>query len=98
MNIDNKLPLFKNFMTESRLNNGGVKTSIDQSAVSSGEESNVDLNLQNESKNGQSNLNKKKKKLDSMFKLKKNELCENEKSLDENQVDKKINLKLLNLL
>lgn len=96
MNIDTKLPAFKSFMSENKLNNGGVKTTIDQSAVAAGEQTDVSLNLNSEEeKNGRGN-NKKKKKDN------KNSLEENKsKNLAVKKSDtdvKAMNMKLLNLL
>lgn len=95
MIIDSKLPGFKSYMSENRLNNGGIKTTIDQSAVAPSEQNNVDMHLNDDSKNSLDSYNKKKEKQ----KESKEEVIEQVEQIthsDENIKDK--NLKLLNLL
>ena len=95
MNVDTKLPAFRSFMSENKLNNGGVKTTIDQSAVAAGEQANVDLNLNaEEEKAGNGKSKKKKKKVDFLTE-KKEEVIEVKKS--DSDV-KALNMKLLNSL
>lgn len=98
MNIDPKLAQFKSFLSENKLNNGGVKTTIDQSAVSAGENANVDLDLKGEA---ESQKDKSKSKNN---KKNKNDLLANKNLTDKklpvqnaNEV-KAINMKLLNLI
>lgn len=96
MIIDSKLPGFKNYLCENRLNNGGVKTSIDQSAIAASEQNNVDLELKDSTHNSQDSYSSKK------------EENKKEKSKDEEEKIEKVvvteaevktkNLKLLNSL
>ncbi|MBC7712856.1 MAG: hypothetical protein H7177_05930 [Rhizobacter sp.] len=95
MNIDPKLSQFKSFLSENKLNNAGVKTTIDHSAVTAGENANVDLNLNSDDGQSQDKKSKKKKKKDLDFLQKKANEDVNVKS--EAEV-KALNLKLLNLL
>ncbi len=96
MNVDTKFPAFRSFMSENKLNNGGVKTTIDQSAVAAGEQANVDLNLNSEEdKNGNGKSKKKKKNKLDFLDDKKEEKVEVKKSDAE---VKAMNMKLLNLL
>jgi hypothetical protein len=62
MNIDNKMPLLKNFMTETKLNQSGLKSTINDSAVASSEQNNVSLELKNSAKNLADGKFKKRKK------------------------------------
>lgn len=96
MNIDNKLPQFKSFMSENKLGKGGVKTTIDQSAVTAGENANVDLDLSTdeESKEGLNRFKRKKKKAQEKVAAKV-EVVAVKKSDAEVKVT---NMKLLNLL
>ena len=96
MNIDTKLPAFRSFMSENKLNNSGVKTTIDQSAVSAGEQANVDLNLNAEdAKNGNDKSKKKKK---DTTETSKNYKSENNNPHKSDSEVKNLNMKLLNLL
>lgn len=63
MNIDNKL-LLKSFLSENRMNQSGVKTSLSESAVAGTEKNNVDLNLQNDDSKNPNEKSKKKKNKD----------------------------------
>lgn len=96
MIIDSKLPGFKSYLSENRLNNDGVKTTIDQSAVAPSEQNNVDLELKDSTKHSHDNYNEKKKENP--------ETPEEEKKEDAQKVvvseaeTKARNLKLLNLL
>lgn len=96
MNIDTKLPAFRSFMSETKLNNGGVKTTIDQSAVAAGEQANVDFNLNSEEgKKGNGKSKKKEKDKLDFLENKNPEVTEVKKNGTE---VKTLNLKLLNLL
>ncbi|MBC7427034.1 MAG: hypothetical protein H7336_00390 [Bacteriovorax sp.] len=96
MNVDTKLPQFKNFMNNNMLNGSGIKTAIDQSAVTAGENANVDLNLSGEDGQGNDKKSKKKKKekLDSLEKNKN----EGAAAVKSDHEVKALNVKLLNLL
>ena len=93
MHIDQKLAGFKSFLSENRLNNGGVKTSIDQSAVASSQQNNVAMNLDDETKQGHEKAKKKKKEQAEALKKKADELPR----LNDADI-KTRNLKLLNLI
>ena len=67
MNIDTKLQAFKSFLSENKLNHSGVKTTINHSAVSSGEQANVDLNMNSEEEKSGNGKSKKKKNNDLSF-------------------------------
>ena len=95
MIIDSKLPGFKSYLSENRLNNGGIKTTIDQSAVAPSEQNNVNLKLDDESNNSQDSY-KKKKEEQKESKEQTEEKVE-KVVLSENEIKGK-NLKLLNLL
>ena len=95
MIIDSKLPGFKSYLSENRLNNGGIKTTIDQSAVAPSEQNNVDLHLDDDTKNSQDSY--KKKKEEHKESKKKNEE-KVEKIIQSDAEIKGKNLKLLNLL
>ncbi len=100
MIIDTKLPAFKSFMSESKLNNGGLKTTIDQSAVTGGEQTDVNLNLNSE-EDSQESTNKKKESKQSekenfLFTNKKE--GEEVKKLRNPDETKALQLKLLNLI
>ena len=95
MIIDSKLPGFKSFIAENRLNNAGVKTTIDQSAVAAAEQNSVFLDLQDEAK--QLYEKNKKKKEEKARKKAHDDLEKNKKKLS-NEESKIQNLKLLNLL
>lgn len=96
MIIDSKLPGFKNYLSENRLSNGGVKTSIDQSAIAPNEQNNVDLELKDSTKNPNDPYNKKKEE------DKKEQRKEEEEKIEKTVVSevevKAKNLKLLNSL
>ena len=62
MNIDNKMPLLKNFMTETKLSQSGLKSTINDSAVSSTEQNNVSLEMRDKNLNLAKEKFKKKKK------------------------------------
>jgi hypothetical protein len=95
MIIDSKLPGFKSYLSENRLNNGGIKTTIDQSAVAPSEQNNVDLHLDDDTKNSQDSY-KKKKEEHKESKEKNEEKVE--KIIQSDAEIKGKNLKLLNLL
>jgi hypothetical protein len=96
MIIDSKLPGFKNFLSENRLNNDGVKTSIDHSAVAASEQNNVDLELKDSTKNAQDSYKEKKK---DQKQAKEEEKEEKPTIQIETEAEiKSRNLKLLNLL
>lgn len=95
MNIDNKLPMLKNFMSETKLNNAGIKTTLNESAVAASEQNNVDLDLQLDG-SGQDSKSKKKKKGKTESKEQKNNVIELPKISAEEL--KATNLKKLNLL
>jgi hypothetical protein len=99
MFIDNRLPLFKSFLSENKLASGGLKNSINQSAISAGENVNIDLNLKNDG-SGVKSDKKSRKKNDKKPNL---DLIKNNtnQELDPKQVAvniKSINIKFLNLL
>lgn len=95
MIIDNKLTILKSYLSEGRLTNGGVKTFINQTAVSTSEQNNFDLELDDATPNSQDSYNKKKEE----HKESKQETEEKEikKTLSESENKIKI-LKLLNLI
>jgi hypothetical protein len=95
MIIDSKLPGFKSYLSENRLNNGGIKTTIDQSTVAPSEQNNVDLHLDDDTKNSQDSY-KKKKEEHKESKEKNEEKVE--KIIQSDAEIKGKNLKLLNLL
>ncbi len=82
-------------MSETRLNNAGVKTTLNESAVAASEQNNVDLDLQLEG-NGQDGKSKKKKKAKAETKEQKSNVIELPKISTEEL--KTTNLKKLNLL
>jgi len=96
MIIDSKLPGFKNYLSENRLTNGGIKTTIDQAAVAPSEQNNVDLDLESSTKNSHDKNNQKKKKKDETLEAKKEQ--KTEVTIETEADQKKKNLKLLNLL
>jgi len=49
MNIDPKAPELKSFLSENKLNNKNVKSSIDQSLIGSTEQKSLDMNLDKDS-------------------------------------------------
>lgn len=95
MIIDSKLPGFKSYLSEGRLGNGGIKTTIDQAAVSPSEQNNVDLQMDDNTNNSQDSYSKKKEE----HKESKERPKEKKEPLVQNDSDiKDKNLKLLNLL
>lgn len=96
MIIDSKLPGFKSYLSENRLNNDGVKTSIDHSAVAASEQNNVDLELKDSTKNAQDSYKEKKKEQEHANEEKKEE--KPKKEIENEAEAKSRNLKLLNLL
>jgi hypothetical protein len=61
--INNKIPSYgKHFLNENNVNTGTLKTSIDQSAVGNTEQTNVTLDLADDSGPEQDQAKKKKKK------------------------------------
>lgn len=95
MIIDSKLPGFKSYLSENRLNNGGIKTTIDQAAVAPSEQNNVDLQLDDSTKHSKDPYNKKKEE----HKESKEQAEENvEKFVQSDTEIKDKNLKLLNLI
>lgn len=96
MLIDSKLAGFKSFLNESRLNNGGIKTSIDQSAVAPNEQNTVLLDMQLDEHGNPKDYSKKKKKQNKNSSDKKEEAPQQERKSDTDL--KKHNLKLLNLI
>lgn len=95
MHIDSKLAGFRSFLSENRLSNGGVKTSIDQSAVAPSEQNTVKLDMQLD-EHGNPQDYKRKKKKQQKNSEKKEEQPQAEKKSESDL--KKHNLKLLNLL
>ena len=96
MIIDSKLPGFKSYLSENRLTNGGIKTTIDQAAVAPSEQNNVDLDLESSTKNSHDKNNHKKKKKDQTLEVRQEQKAE---KTNETETDlKQKNLKLLNLL
>lgn len=95
MIIDPKLPGHKTYLNEYQLNNGGIKTTIDQAAIAPSEQNNVDLHLEDSTKNSHDSYKKKKEKK----KESKKESKENIKKiiLTDSEIKEK-NLKLLNML
>lgn len=82
-------------MSETRLNNAGVKTTLNESAVAASEQNNVDLDLQLEG-HGPDGKSKKKKKPSAEPKEQKKNVLELPKVSSEEL--KTTNLKKLNLL
>ena len=95
MIIDFKIFALKTYLTEARLSNKGLKTTIDQTAVSTTEESNVELDLNSETHNSADSYSKK----DENHKESQNNNEEevNKITLTDLEIKEK-NLKLLNLL
>lgn len=97
MIIDSKLPGFKSYLSEGRLSNAGIKTTIDQSAVAASEQNNVDLELKDNTKGSQDSYKKKKNEEEQSHH--KDGQKEQPKKQNPNEAEvKKRNLKLLNLL
>lgn len=98
MNIDPKLSLFKSFMSDNKLNNGGVKTTIDQSAVSAGENANVDLDLKGEADSQKDQSKSQKNKKNTLDFITNKQLTAKELPVLNADEVKAINMKLLNLI
>jgi hypothetical protein len=96
MIIDSKLPGFKSYLSEGRLSNDALKTSIDQSAVAPSEQNNVDLELKDSTKNSQDNYKEKKKDQSENPEEQKEE--KPKKHVETEAEAKSRNMKLLNLL
>lgn len=94
MIIDSKLPGFKSYISDNRLTNGGIKTTIDQAAVAPSEQNNVDLELDD----GTNNQDQYKKKKEEHKESKEHTEEKVEKIVQSNADVKGKNLKLLNLL
>lgn len=94
--IDSKSSGFKSYLSENRLSNGGVKTSIDQSAVAPSEQNNVDLELKDSTKNTQDQYSQKKEKHEQDAHEEQEE--KSEKIVATDAEVKSRNMKLLNLL
>lgn len=95
MNIDNKLLNLKSYLSENRLGNTGVKTTLSDSAVAGTEKNNVDLNLDSDSKNPNDKSKKKQKNKESTAPQK--EIKEVAQVKSDVEI-KQANLKKLNLL
>lgn len=96
MYIDSKLSGFRSYLSENRLSNAGVKTTIDQSAVAPSEQNNVEMDMQlDEHGNPRDPSKKKKKKNNGASSSSSQEIVLVKKSDSDL---KKHNLKLLNLL
>lgn len=96
MIIDSKLPAFKGYLSEGRLNNNALKTSIDQSAVASSEQNSVDLELKDSTKNSQDSYKEKKKNQSETPEEHKEEKLK--RPVETEAEGKSRNMKLLNLL
>lgn len=94
MNIDNKWPLFKGYLTDFRLGTGSSKTSLQQSTVTSTEQKSVNLQLDAEGRNKHDNKKDKGQKKSSKKETETSSLIVK----NENGEGKKINMKLLNLI
>jgi hypothetical protein len=97
MDIDKKFPQFRSFMSDTKLGNGGVKTSLDQSAVSAGEQSNVDLNLSAENEKEKSSKNKDKKREEN-DKMRLNKNSDERQETKNKSISKDAFMRLLNLI
>ncbi len=98
MIIDSKLPGFKNYLCENRLNSGGAKTSIDQAAIAFSEQNTtVDLELKDSTQNSQDSYSSKKEENEKKEKSEKEEE-KIEKVVATAAEVKTKNLKLLNSL
>lgn len=97
MIIDSKLPGLKNYLSENRLNNGGVKTSINHSAIAASEQNNVDLELKDSTHNSQDSYSSKKEENAKKDNSRKEEEKIEKVVVTEAEVKTK-NLKLLNSL
>lgn len=97
MYIDSKLAQFRSFLTDSRLGSESAQTKLDKSHVSGTEQKSVSMQLSAQEKS--SGHDRSKKQIRQSEKIEEEgEQKKNEKSADEIEADKKINLKLLNLL
>jgi hypothetical protein len=96
MIIDSKLPGFKSYFSENRLQNDSVKTSINHTAVAPSEQNNVDLELTDSTKNPQDSYKEKKKKQEHSQKDKKED--QPARKFQTEAEAKSRNLKLLNLI
>ena len=93
MNIDNKLSLFKNFMSECRFGLDIGKNTLKNTTVTSTEQKSVQMDLGTATPNKhQSESKKEEKKQEEQKTFKKVELNPND------EASKKINMKLLNLI
>lgn len=87
--IDSKLPSFRSYMAEQRLNSGtSAKTTIDQSAIGGNEQMDVSLNLEQESTADQEARNKKKKEEEMAFS--EDEQKKNAVALSDTEIQSKI--------
>lgn len=96
MIIDSKLPGFKSYLSEGRLNNDALKTSINHSAVAPSEQNNVDLELKDSTKNSQDSYKEKKKDQSETPEEHKEE--KPKRPVETEAEGKSRNMKLLNLL
>lgn len=96
MIIDSKLPGFKSYLSENRLQNDSLKTSIDQAAVAPSEQNNIDLELTDSTNNPQDSYKKKKKEKKHSQEDKKED--KPERRIQTEAEEKSRNLKLLNLI
>jgi hypothetical protein len=62
MNIDNKNPILKNFLTDQNIGKKSLKSTIDQSSISSTEQKALDLELRNQNEKSSHQKSKKEKK------------------------------------
>lgn len=95
MNIDNKLLNLKSFLSENRMNQSGVKTTLSESAVSGMDKNNVEMTLDDDAKNGNERSKKKQKNKTSTKEATKNAAPITPQT---NEELKLTNLKKLNLL
>lgn len=98
MIIDSKLPGLKSYLSKNRLNNDGVKTSINQSAITPSEQKNLDLELKDSTKNSQESYKKNKKEQSKNPEEQKKEKHKKHVETETEVETKKRNMKLLNLL
>jgi hypothetical protein len=95
MNIDNKGPLFKGFLSDFKLGVGTSKTSLNQTSVSSTEQKSVSMQLDVD---GESSESYKKEKNAQKKSSKKASVSSSVKTKKDPEEAKKINMKLLNLI
>ncbi len=95
MIVDNKLFNLKNYLSDTRLNQASIKTTLHESAVTSTGKNNVDMSLNNEGAKKQYEQIKKKLKSKEGNKAKKNSQDSGPKSKEKTKIT---NLKKLNLL